>query len=126
MDELEKPKLSSVAAGPRVAAVRGASARTTPRPLKIAMVVPPWYEMPPTGYGGLEMIASALVDGLVDRGHDVTLFGAGVRTGTKAKFVSTTPTLQFPRLGETLPDVLHTARVHRLIAAGDFDIVHDH
>jgi glycosyltransferase involved in cell wall biosynthesis len=82
--------------------------------------------MPPRGYGGLEMIASALVDGLVDRGHDVTLFGAGERTGTKAKFVSTTPTLQFPRLGETLPDVLHTARVNRLIRAGDFDIVHDH
>ncbi|GAA1786943.1 glycosyltransferase family 4 protein [Luedemannella flava] len=90
------------------------------------MVVPPWYEMPPTGYGGLEMIASALVDGLVERGHDVTLFGAGERTGTKATFVSTTPTLQYARLGETLPDVLHVARVHRLIAAGDFDIVHDH
>jgi glycosyltransferase involved in cell wall biosynthesis len=125
MDELEKPKLSSVAADGRVGAW-GASARTTSRPLRIAMVVPPWYEMPPRGYGGLETIASALIDGLVDRGHDVTLFGAGQRTGTKARFVSTTPTLQYPRLGETLPDVLHVARVNRLIEAGDFDIVHDH
>jgi glycosyltransferase involved in cell wall biosynthesis len=96
------------------------------RPMRIAMVVPPWYELPPRGYGGLEMICSALVDGLVDRGHDVTVFGAGVRNGTKARFVSTTPALQYQRLGETMPDVLHAARVNRLLAEGDFDIVHDH
>jgi glycosyltransferase involved in cell wall biosynthesis len=96
------------------------------RRLKIAMVVPPWYELPPRGYGGLESICAALVDGLVDRGHDVTLFGAGERTGTKATFVSTTKTLQFPRLGESMPDMLHVARVNRLIADGDFDVIHDH
>ncbi|OLB78784.1 MAG: glycosyl transferase family 1, partial [Actinobacteria bacterium 13_2_20CM_2_71_6] len=90
------------------------------------MVAPPWYELPPLGYGGLEVITAALVDGLVDRGHDVTLFGAGNRTGTRARFVSTTGQLQYPRLGELMPAVLHTARVNRLIAEGDFDVVHDH
>jgi glycosyltransferase involved in cell wall biosynthesis len=90
------------------------------------MVAPPWYELPPTGYGGLELIVAALVDGLVERGHDVTLFGAGNRTGTSARFVSTTGELQYPRLGELMPAVLHTARVNRLIADGDFDVVHDH
>jgi glycosyltransferase involved in cell wall biosynthesis len=94
--------------------------------MRIAMVVPPWYELPPSGYGGLEMICAALVDGLVDRGHDVTLFGAGERSGTKATFVSTSPALQYPRLGETLPDVLHTARVNTMIADGGFDVIHDH
>jgi glycosyltransferase involved in cell wall biosynthesis len=72
------------------------------------------------------MICAALVDGLVDRGHDVTLFGAGGRSGTKATFVSTSPALQYPRLGETLPDVLHTARVNSLLADGGFDVIHDH
>jgi glycosyltransferase involved in cell wall biosynthesis len=94
--------------------------------MRIAMVVPPWYELPPSGYGGLEMICAALVDGLVDRGHEVSLFGAGERTGTKATFVSTTSSLQYPRLGETLPDVLHAARVNRLVADGGFDVIHDH
>jgi glycosyltransferase involved in cell wall biosynthesis len=94
--------------------------------LRIAMVAPPWYELPPLGYGGLEVIVAALIDGLVERGHDVTLFGAGNRTGTRARFVSTTGQLQYPRLGELMPAVLHTARVNRLIAAGDFDVVHDH
>jgi glycosyltransferase involved in cell wall biosynthesis len=90
------------------------------------MVAPPWYELPPQGYGGLEVITAALVDGLVDRGHQVTLFGAGTRTGTRARFVSTTGELQYPRLGELLPSVLHTARVNRMLAAGEFDVVHDH
>src|SRR3989440_407778 len=90
------------------------------------MVAPPWYELPPQGYGGLEVITAALVDGLVERGHEVTLFGAGNRTGTRARFVSTTGQLQYPRLGELMPAVLHTARVNRLMADGDFDVVHDH
>ena len=90
------------------------------------MVAPPWYELPPLGYGGLEVIVAALIDGLVARGHDVTLFGAGNRTGTRARFVSTTGELQHLRLGELMPAVLHTARVNRLIADGDFDVVHDH
>ena len=90
------------------------------------MVAPPWFELPPQGYGGLEVIVAALVDGLVDRGHEVTLFGAGTSTGTRARFVSTDPELQYPRLGELMPSVLHTARVNQLIADGDFDIIHDH
>ena len=107
-----------------------ATAQEPPHParpkLRIAMVAPPWYELPPSGYGGLEVIVSALVDGLVDLGHEVTLFGAGTRTRTRARFVSTDPQLQYPRLGELMPAVLHTARVNRLLAAGDFDVVHDH
>src|SRR5205814_8244582 len=94
--------------------------------LRIAMVAPPWYERPPLGYGGLEVITAALVDGLVGRGHEVTLFGAGNRTGTRARFVSTTGQLQYARLGELMPAVLHSARVTRLMADGDFDVVHDH
>jgi len=75
-------------------------------PLKIAMVVPPWYELPPSGYGGIELICAALVDGLHARGHDVTVFGAGARTGTAARFVSTLGEPQYPRLGEGMPDAL--------------------
>src|SRR3954463_2817805 len=97
-----------------------------PSPLRIAMVVPPWYELPPTGYGGIELICAALVDALCARGHDVTLFGAGTRTGTKAKFVSTVDEPQFERLGEGMPDALHAARVNRLLAKEQFDVVHDH
>ncbi|HWH00606.1 MAG TPA: glycosyltransferase family 4 protein [Pilimelia sp.] len=95
------------------------------RPLRIAMVVPPWYEVPPPGYGGLEQVCAALIDGLVARGHDVTLFGCGERTGTRARFVSTGPP-QFRRLGELLPELTHVARVNELLERGRFDVIHDH
>jgi glycosyltransferase involved in cell wall biosynthesis len=99
---------------------------TAPHRLRVAMVAPPWYELPPTGYGGIEVICAALVDALVARGHDVTLFGAGRRTGTAAEFVSTLPHPQYLRLGESMPTLLHAARVNRLLAEGGFDVIHDH
>jgi glycosyltransferase involved in cell wall biosynthesis len=95
------------------------------RPLNIAMVVPPWCEIPPSGYGGLERVCASLVDGLVARGHDVTLFGAGDRTGTGARFVSTGPT-QFGSMNHSLPELAHVVRVNELIERGCFDVVHDH
>ena len=45
--------------------------------LRIAMIAPPWYEVPPDGYGGIETMCAHLVDGLVARGHEVTLLGVG-------------------------------------------------
>src|SRR4029453_876261 len=91
------------------------------------MVVPPWYELPPTGYGGIELICAALVDALIARGHRVTLFGAGSNTGTHATFVSTSPELQHERLGQAMPELAHAARGDRLPrGASRFDLVHDH
>jgi hypothetical protein len=53
------------------------------------MVAPPWFSVPPKGYGGIESMVADLVDGLVAKGHDVTLIGAG-RPGTGAqRFVAT-------------------------------------
>jgi glycosyltransferase involved in cell wall biosynthesis len=97
-----------------------------PRPLKIAMVMPPWYEVPPAGYGGLERVCASLIDGLVARRHHVTLFGTGTRTGTKARFVSTNPELQYPRLLESMPELVHVTKVNDILARESFDIVHDH
>ncbi len=104
----------------------GGSGGSHGRPLRIAMLVPPWYELPPTGYGGLEQMCAALVDALVAQGHDVTVIGAGRRCGTAAKFASTVPETQHLRLNEGLPELLHVTRANRLIAEGDFDVVHDH
>src|SRR5436190_6533341 len=100
--------------------------RSEHHPMRIAMVVPPWYELPPSGYGGLEQVCAELVDGLIARGHEVTLFGAGIQTGTGAEFVSTVDETQHERLGQTMPELLHVARVNQLINEGAFDVVHDH
>src|SRR4029453_17699313 len=35
---------------------------------------PALVPVPPSGYGGIEWVVSLLADGLIDRGHEVTLF----------------------------------------------------
>ncbi|SBT50670.1 Glycosyltransferase involved in cell wall bisynthesis [Micromonospora narathiwatensis] len=102
------------------------SDRSRDRPLRIAMVVPPWLSVPPPGYGGLEQVVAGLVDALIERGNRVTVFGTGREHGTAADFVSTTPELQYARLGESLPELAHLARINHLIAPADFDVIHDH
>ena len=48
--------------------------------MRIAQIAPPWISVPPQGYGGIEWVVSLLADGLVDRGHDVTLCASGDST----------------------------------------------
>ena len=82
--------------------------------------------VPPAGYGGVERVCASLIDGLIARGHDVTLFGTGGRTGTQARFVSTHPELQYPRLLESMPELVHVTQVNEMLEREKFDIVHDH
>lgn len=95
-------------------------------PLRICMVAPPYFALPPVGYGGIEAVVADLVDGLVDLGHDVTLVGAG-RHSTKAQhFIATFDEPPSDKLGDPLAEVLHAARVAEVLDSGQFDIVHDH
>ncbi|WP_017986562.1 glycosyltransferase family 4 protein [Amycolatopsis methanolica] len=99
------------------------------RPLRVAMVVPPYFDVPPKAYGGVEAVVADLADALVDRGHHVTLIGAG-RPGTKARFVPVWDRTVPELLGEPYPEVMHAiaARraVQRLAATEGVDVVHDH
>lgn len=101
-------------------------AEASPKLLRIAMIAPPYFTVPPDGYGGVEAIVADLVDELVTRGHHVTLVGAGDH-GTKAqRFVSTTDRLPSNLLGQVLPEVAHAARAATLLEDVDVDVVHDH
>jgi len=55
--------------------------------LKIAQIAPLWFSTPPEKYGGTERVISFLTEGLVKKGHKVTLFAPG-DSKTKAKLVS--------------------------------------
>ncbi|MBF6214371.1 glycosyltransferase family 4 protein [Nocardia puris] len=96
---------------------------------RIAMVVPPYFDVPPKAYGGVEAVVADLVDALVERGHDVTLFGAG-EPGTKARFVPVWDRALPERLGDPFPEVVHALKVRRAIerlaATDGVDLVHDH
>ena len=43
--------------------------------MRIALVAPPWFPIPPEGYGGIERVVYLLGKGLKQLGHDVTVFG---------------------------------------------------
>lgn len=94
--------------------------------MKIALLAPPYLSVPPKRYGGTEKIVSLLADGLVDRGHDVTLFATGDSL-TRAKLVSVYP----EELGNSglkkddgLLPLIHYSNCVR--QAKEFDIIHNH
>ena len=94
------------------------------RPLRIAQICPVATAVPPQGSGSVELITWLLTEGLVKRGHDVTLFATGDST-TSAKLASVYPhgywhdTSMWPW---ELYEMLNlAAAVER---ARDFDIIH--
>lgn len=96
------------------------------RKLKIAQIAPMWVSVPPAKYGGTELVISSLIEELVRRGHEVTLFASG-DSKTSAKLVSI-----YPRalLRDKIPwkeisyDMMNVARAFE--RADEFDIIHSH
>lgn len=95
------------------------------RALRIAVIAPPWFDIPPLAYGGIEWMCHWLVEDLIDRGHSVTLVAAG-RNGTRAAFVQTYDEPPGPRVGEALPELVHAGHMATRVQASDFDVLHDH
>jgi glycosyltransferase involved in cell wall biosynthesis len=93
--------------------------------LRIAEIAPVWVSVPPPSYGGIELVVSLVADGLVDRGHDVTLFASG---GSKTKGTLVSPLEKSPDLADMgasiTDDVIHTLSAY--LQAGEFDVIHDH
>ena len=98
--------------------------------MKIAMVAPPWFKVPPEGYGGIEVVVSLLTEGLIDRGHEVTLFTISGSI-TKANIFNFFDQEMKHYLDSPASDFLDIALTHSLasyieISRGKYDIVHDH
>ena len=74
--------------------------------MRILQIAPPWFTVPPAGYGGIERVVAALCDGLVDAGHDVTLLASGGST-SKAEVVSVFDTPPSSDLGSTSHELTH-------------------
>jgi len=92
--------------------------------MRIAQIAPPWFPVPPTGYGGTERVVSLLADGLADRGHDVTLFASG---GSQTRAQLRSPMAEPPdpaTLGNVWDEAYHACAAY--LHASEFDLVHDH
>ena len=98
-------------------------------PLRIVLVAPPYFDIPPTGYGGVEVVVADLADALVKRGHDVTVLGAG-EPRTSTRLIPLWERTLAHRLGEPYSGDharAEGASRHRADRDNDgVDIVHDH
>jgi glycosyltransferase involved in cell wall biosynthesis len=74
--------------------------------MRIGILAPPWFAVPPQKYGGIEAVVALLADGLVARGHDVTLFASGGST-TAARLRSRFAVPPSELLGTTEPELSH-------------------
>jgi glycosyltransferase involved in cell wall biosynthesis len=94
------------------------------RPMRIGMLAPISWRVPPVHYGPWELVTSLLTEGLVDRGLDVTLF-ATLESITKSKLMGICPrgysedTDMDPKVWECL----HISEVFE--NAEKFDIIHN-
>ncbi len=94
--------------------------------MKIGVIGPIWLNIPPNGYGGTEEVVYNLVNGLADKGHDVTLFGPKT-SKVKGKLF---PTVDLPLREQSVEwtNVNYNLN-HYLDAfsrATEFDILHMH
>jgi glycosyltransferase involved in cell wall biosynthesis len=92
--------------------------------LRIAVLAPIAWRVPPVHYGPWEQFASLLTEGLVARGHHVTLF-ASADSLTTATLSSVTPGgwSDDPSIEPKVAECLHIAAVFE--RAGEFDIIHN-
>jgi glycosyltransferase involved in cell wall biosynthesis len=96
--------------------------------MRIAQIAPLAERVPPTRYGGTERIVSVLTEGLVKRGHKVTLFATG-DSQTSAELVSVFPkALRAARIedpyGTNSWSMLEVGTAYEM--RRQFDIIHDH
>ena len=94
------------------------------RTLRVAILAPISWRVPPRGYGPWEQFASLLTEGLVRRGVDVTLF-ATADSITTARLVGTAPTgySEDPGLDAKAWEALHVSAVFE--RAAEFDLIHN-
>lgn len=87
--------------------------------MRIAITVDPEIPVPPKLYGGIERIVDMLVRGLLERGHDVTLF-ANPESQISCRLVPY-PRMRSQSRIDTLANMFH---VSQAIRRGHFDLVH--
>jgi glycosyltransferase involved in cell wall biosynthesis len=93
--------------------------------MRIAMLAPVSWRVPPRHYGPWERVVSLLTEGLLDRGMDVTLF-ATADSLTRGRLIGTAPHpySEDPTMDAKVWECLHIAACFE--RAAEFDLIHNH
>ncbi|MEP7105306.1 MAG: glycosyltransferase family 4 protein [Chloroflexota bacterium] len=98
------------------------------RSLRVAVIAPPWFPVPPTGYGGTELVVHLLATELSRRGHRLTVLGAA----------GSDPDLNLLELaeagwsadlggaGQGMREATYLHRVYQKLPELQVDVIHDH
>jgi glycosyltransferase involved in cell wall biosynthesis len=90
--------------------------------MRIAVLASIAHSVPPKGYGPWEQVASTLAEGLVSRGHEVTLFAtADSHTAARLRAVAPTGYEESDDVDAKVYEALHIASVFE--RASSFDII---
>lgn len=89
--------------------------------MRIAVISTPFVRVPPNGYGGTELFCYELVEGLHDRGHDVTLFATHDSTVSCRKRALYHRPVWPPSAADELN---HVAWALLEVARSSYDVVH--
>lgn len=93
--------------------------------MKIAMLAPIAWRVPPRHYGPWERVVSILTEGLVARGIAVTLFAtADSLTSARLAAICPRPYAEDPALDAKVWECLHIAALFE--RAAEFDLIHNH
>ena len=93
--------------------------------MKIAILSPICWRTPPRHYGPWEQVAANVTEGLVSRGHDVTLFATGASlTRGKLEYIAERPYEENREMDPKVWECLHIG--HMMEMAHHFDIIHNH
>jgi glycosyltransferase involved in cell wall biosynthesis len=92
--------------------------------VRIAVLAPIAWRVPPRHYGPWELFASLLTEGLVRRGHEVTLFATG-DSQTTGSLASVVPTgwSEDQAIDPKVAECLHISEVFE--RANEFDLIHN-
>jgi glycosyltransferase involved in cell wall biosynthesis len=92
--------------------------------MRIGVLAPISWRVPPRHYGPWELFASLLTEGLVARGHDVTLFATGdSETAARLSSVVARSWSEDPDVDPKVAECLHISNAFE--RAEEFDIIHN-
>jgi glycosyltransferase involved in cell wall biosynthesis len=95
--------------------------------VRVAVIAPPWYRLPPWGYGGIELVVSLLVRALRARGDEVVVVGAEWSEPCTIKLAPAAWEADLGRKYGPVRELTYLARVARVLRQqGPFDVIHDH
>ena len=92
--------------------------------MRIGVLGPIAWRVPPRHYGPWELFSSLLTEGLVSRGHDVTLFATGdSETSARLSSVIDRGWSEDPTIDPKVAECLHISAIFE--RASEFDVIHN-